>query len=284
MRERGPLRALVIGAITRDFIAGRPGPVPGGVVLHAGLALARLGAQVRVATRVREEDAALLLAPLAAEGIETCALPSAHTTTYTLDYRGALDAHELEQTSDPVRAEDIPTEWREADVIQLGPLHRGDLDPEVAGVLSGLVGLDIQGLVREAGPEGTREGPNPKLGAYLQQVDVVQASEPELRAVLAGESPERFSHRHALAELLVTHGARGVTVISGGETIEVPAVPTAGSDTVGAGDVFFAAYLFLRARGRPPVEAARGASAVVAAKIEHGGVPKGMRAEDACGA
>jgi sugar/nucleoside kinase (ribokinase family) len=282
MSERGSQTALVIGALARDFIAGRPDSVPGGVVLHAGLALARLGAHVRIVTRVHVDDAAPLLAPLTAEGVEAHALPSAHTTTYRLDYRGAVDAHELEQASDTLEPEDIPHDWLTADVIQLGPLHRADLSPALPGVLRGLVGLDIQGLVREAGPQGTREGPNPKLGVYLEQVDIVQASEPELRAVLKGESPERFARRHGLRELLVTQGARGVTVIAGRETIEVAAVPAQGSETVGAGDVFFAAYLFLRARGRLPVEAARGACAVVAAKIDHGLVPRGMRAEDLC--
>jgi len=282
MRERGSQTALVIGALARDFIAGRPDPVPGGVVMHAGLALARLGAHVRVVTRVHVDDAPALLAPLKSEGIEAHVLPSARTTTYRLDYRGTVDAHELEQASDTIEPEDVPDNWRTADVIQLGPLHRTDLSPALPGVLRGLVGLDIQGLVREAGPKGTREGPNPKLGVYLEQVDVVQASEPELRAVLEGESPERFARRHGIRELLVTQGARGVTVIADRETIEVPAVPAQGSEIVGAGDVFFAAYLSLRARGHAPVEAARGACTVVAAKIDHGLVPRGMRAEETC--
>src|SRR5262245_44734012 len=77
--------ALVLGAITRDLEAGQPA-VAGGVVPYAGRAFAALGARTRVVTRVRDADAAELLAPLRAAGVDVHALPSAETTTYANDY------------------------------------------------------------------------------------------------------------------------------------------------------------------------------------------------------
>lgn len=276
MQRVQPLSALVVGSITRDFIAGEAHPLPGGVVFHAGCALARLGARVRVVTRVRAVDAPALVGPLDAEQVETLALDSRETTTYGLDYRGAVDAHELLAASDPIRAEDIPEAWRRADLVHLGPLHRDDLDPDVPAVFEGLVGLDVQGLVRVPGERGTQVAPPRELDRYLSGVGVLKASEHELPVLLDGGDAEAFRRRHAISELLVTHGARGCTLITADGVREIPALAGAGSATVGAGDVFLAAYLLLRSAGRDPLAAAREATVITAAKIRHGQVPKGL--------
>lgn len=248
-------------------------------MFHAGTALARLGADVRVVTRVRAADAAALIGPLDAEQIETLALDSHHTTSYGLDYRGAVDAHELLSASDPIGPSDIPAAWRSADLVHLGPLHRNDLHPDVAATLGGLVGLDVQGLVREPGPDGTRIAPCPELPRYLRNVSVLKASEHELPVLLDGGDAQAFRRRHRIPELLVTRGARGCTLLTDAGATDVPALPTEGSATVGAGDVFLAAYLLLRATRHAPLAAARKAAAITARKIRHGSVPKGLRIE-----
>jgi sugar/nucleoside kinase (ribokinase family) len=117
------LTALVLGAVTRDVDPGGA-TAPGGVVHYAGLAFAALGARTRVVTRARPEDAAELLAKLRAARVETRAWPSRETTTYANDYSGSEDLHELLQTSDPITPADLPEDWRRADAIHLGPLHR----------------------------------------------------------------------------------------------------------------------------------------------------------------
>ena len=278
-----PARALVLGAVSRDLdLAAGPGArvMPGGVVVHAGTALARLGARVRVVTRLRPEDADLLLSPLAAEGVETRALPSRDTTTYANDYRGGVDRHELRAVSDPIRAEDVPAAWRDADLVQLGPLHPDDVLVETAAVVQGLVGLDVQGLVRARGG-GLR--PSLLLPDLLAHVHVVQASEHELPAVLGGDSLPAFVARHGVREMLVTRGARGATVVTRAGTTDVQADTVEPRAPVGAGDVFLAAYLLLRVRGRGPLEAARGAARVAALKVAHGEVPRDVRVEDPAG-
>lgn len=272
----------MIGAISRDFI-GERGPEPGGVVHHAGLALVRLGAEVRVATRVDPADAATLIAPLEAEGVQTLALPSAHTTTYALDYGSGADRHELVQASDPIGPSDLPASYRSADLIQLGPLHRGDLAPGLASELRGRIGIDVQGLLRVRGAQGTRLEPCAEMAAHLEGVAVVKANEDELPALLDGDEPETFARRHDIAELLLTRGARGALLIEGGRQYEVTAPAVSGRHTIGAGDVFLAAYLLLRERGRDPLDAARGACAAAAAKIRYGMLPKDTRVEELCG-
>jgi sugar/nucleoside kinase (ribokinase family) len=277
---RAPLRALVVGAITRDLeladdAAGRARP--GGVVFHAGSALARLGARTRVVTRLRPADARALLSPLRAEGIEVLALPSRRTTTYANDYSGAVDRHEIRATSDPIRPADLPEGWREADLVQLGPLHRRDIVPETAAVLRGFRGIDVQGLVRVRGPGGTRLRPFAALSRFLAHVDVVQASEPELRAMLGGGSLRHFVSRHGVREMIVTRGMRGATVVTRDGACDVAGYAARGGARVGAGDVFLAAYLLLRVRGLAPVAAADGAARICALKIARGMVPKNLR-------
>ncbi len=264
-----PKCALVLGAITRDWVRGG-GVEPGGVVHYGGRAFAALGAQTRVVTRVNEVDAADLLAPLVAAGVEVRALPSRMTTTYANDYRGSEDQHELLAASDPIGPDDIPEAWRTADAIQLGPLHRRDILPQTLSRLVGLIGIDLQGLVRLADADATRLAPNPELRAYLRHVSVAKASEEELAVLLEGRSFEAFRRDFDLAELLLTRGERGALVVTPDGVEEVPAARAERRYPIGAGDVFLAAYLFARASGRGPAEAAHFAARTSATQVEHG--------------
>jgi sugar/nucleoside kinase (ribokinase family) len=270
--------ALVVGAVTldRSADADEEEARAGGVVYYGGVALARLGARTRVVTSLASGDAQRLLGPLHAESIETAARASRATTSYRNDYSGPEDRHELVASSDPIRASDVPPAWRDSDLVQLGPLHRRDVLPEVAAALRGYKGLDVQGLVREAHPDGTRLAPCPDLQNFLPHVHVLKASEAELAAVLDGDTLERFVRRHAVREMLVTRGARGVHLLAGAREWDLPAPHVRARFKVGAGDVFLAAYLFFRARGLGPVESAGEATRVCAAKLEQGEVPKGF--------
>ena len=261
--------ALVLGAVTRDLETGRAA-APGGVVHYAGRAFAALGARTRAVTRVRDADAAELLAPLVAAGVEVRALPSAATTTYANDYSGAEDRHELLAASDPIGPDDLPAAWRSADAIHLGPLHRRDLLPATLASLSGFTGIDLQGLVRLADERGTRLAPNPELKDFLAHVSVAKASEEELAVLLEGRSLEAFRSEFGLAELLVTRGERGALVVTRWRVEEIATPPVPRRFPVGAGDVFLAAYLHARANDRSPVAAARFAVRTSAAHVEHG--------------
>lgn len=276
-----PFVALVLGAITRDLERDPRAPERqrekvGGVVHYAGLGLAALGATTRVVTRVRRADARVLLGPLEAAGVAVCALPSRATTTYANDYGGAEDQHELLATSDPLGPDDVPVPWRRADLIQVGPLHRRDVLPDVLAGLSGLIGIDLQGLVRLADARGTRLAPNPELKDFLPRVAVAKASERELEVAREGRSLESFRKEYGIGELLVTRGARGAWLVTRAGVRHVPAPRVERRFPVGAGDVFLAAYLFARAHACGPLEAARFATRSSAAKIAHGNVPAAL--------
>ncbi len=268
--------ALLVGAISRDLERSEGGTEerPGGVVHHAGRALLGLGAQVRILTRLNSEDHGLLT-PLRVEGASVHALESAQTTTYRNDYSGEVDLHELVAESDPIGPDDLPRDWDRPELTHLGPLHPNDLTPAVADCADGLVGIDLQGLVRQIVDGETRLEPNALLPAFLAGVHVVQVSESELAAVLDGETLDGFVKRYAVAEMIVTRGRRGARIVEGGRHIEVPAHPTQGKHRAGTGDVFLTTYLFSRVRGFEPARAGALAAEICAWRIEHGAVPVG---------
>ena len=272
------LTALVIGSISRDLLSDGTA-APGGVVHWAGLALLRLGARVRVLTRAAAHDDALL-DPLRARGAEVLRLPSSATTTCRNAYGPRGDRHELWARSVPIRAADVPERWRAADLVQLGPLHRRDLAPDVARGLSGVIGLDVQGLVRSGRRARTRLAAARGLAPRLAGVAVLKAGEPELPFVLRRGGPEVLLAPGGPRELLVTRGASGALLITREGRAEVAALPARPRHLVGAGDVFLAAFLYARARGIEPLAAVRLASRASAAKIEAGELPEGFALEE----
>jgi sugar/nucleoside kinase (ribokinase family) len=273
-----PLVALLVGSVTRDLeLAAPASPArPGGSVLYAALALARLGVATRVVTRLAAPDADGLLAPLRAAGVAVHALPSVHTTTYANDHRAGVDRHELRATSDPLALSDVPAAWRVADVVHLGPLHHDDLQPDVTSGVRGLRGLDLQGLVRvPAGSDAPRVAT--ALARLLAGVDVLQASEHELPLAAGKAPPAHFRRRHAIGELVLTRGARGATVYTDDAVVEVTApMVRQPRFPLGAGDVFLGVYLAARAAGAGVADAGEVAARAAAAHVADGSVPPGL--------
>jgi ribokinase len=267
IRKPARLGVLVIGSVSRDqdrgarHEAGRPG----GVVIHAGLAHAALGAVVRVVTRVRASDAGRLLAPLRGVGVAVRAHPSRLTTTCVNDYSGPVDLHELAACSDPIRLGDVPVAWRAPHVVQLGPLHPRDVALEVVDGIGGLRGLDLQGLLR-----GRTRALSAAWQAALARCHVVQMNEHDAAHVLAGDTLERFRERAGMRELVLTRGARGAVVVTAHRRIVIPARPVVVRYPTGAGDVFLAAYLRARAARLLPERAGRLAARIAAAKLASG--------------
>ena len=281
MRASKPLTALLVGSVSRDLESGRERP--GGVVHYAGLAFTQLGVVTRVVTRVALADDAELLAPLRIAGAAVRALTSRATTVCRNDYAGAVDRHELCAISDPIAVSDLPPDWLDSHVVQLGPLHRDDLHPGIAAQLGGWVGLDLQGLARERSAAGTRLAELDALPLYTRGVGVLKASEEEFAALAGPRSADRFRRDLGADELIVTRGARGATLVTRDGRLDLPAHRARRRFPTGAGDVFLAAYLLGRARGAPPADAAQRALRASAEQLEHGEVGSAERTRSAGG-
>lgn len=272
--------ALVCGHATLDRIGGAL--VPGGSVYFAARALAALGAGVRVLTAAGEDfprDAlratpetptpavAATATPAAAGTIDALILLSNATTIFENVY--AADGRRSQRvlsTAPPLDAARLPAAWRQADLLFLAPVL-AEVDPAafVTAVRARVVGLGVQGLVREVGADGVVsprrwEPDRAALRGVTAAVlgDDEAAGQPDLAGRLAAAVPI----------VVFTHGARGCEVIVRGRTWRVGIHAAREVDPTGAGDVFAAAFLLALASGEDPTDAARLGAAAASIVVE----------------
>ncbi len=109
-------------------------------------------------------------------------------------------------------------------------------------------------------------------------VDILFANEAEITALYETNTlAEAIAWaRRDVALAAITRSEAGSTVIRGGDTADVAAVPTAVVDTTGAGDAYAAGFLFGLTAGRPLAECGRLGSVAAAEVISHYGArPQG---------
>jgi sugar/nucleoside kinase (ribokinase family) len=266
--------ALVVGHATLDRAGGEL--VPGGSVFYAAHALAALGAQVRVLTAAGPDlpadtfrfRAAPTATATATGSIDALVLPSPATTLFENVY--GADGRRTQRVlaaARPLRAEDLPAHWRDADLLLLAPVL-GELDPGAfaRAVRARAAGLCVQGLVREVRPDGsvvprTLEPTPPSLPGIAVAVlgEDEAAGQPGLPEALAAAVPL----------VAFTRGARGCDLLRAGRRPhQVGVHRTTEVDPTGAGDVFAAALLLALARGDDPVQAARLGAAAASIVVE----------------
>ncbi len=276
--------ALVCGHATLDRIGGAL--VPGGSVYFAAHALAALGAGVRVLTAAGEDfpsdalratpeiptptvaaTATSTTTPAAAGTIDALVLLSNATTIFENVY--AADGRRSQRvlsTAPPLDAARLPAAWRQADLLLLAPVL-AEVDPAafVTAVRARVVGLGVQGLVREVGADGVVsprrwEPDRAALRGVTAAVlgDDEAAGQPDLAGRLAAAVPI----------VVFTHGARGCEVIVRGRTRRVGIHAAREVDPTGAGDVFAAAFLLALASGEDPTDAARLGAAAASIAVE----------------
>jgi sugar/nucleoside kinase (ribokinase family) len=246
--------------------------VPGRVLLRRGgsaattaIWAARLGARSTLITSLgRDAVGRLLVGAVEAEGVRVRAVRAAGARTGRI---GVLVASGGERSfvadrgaADLLTAEDVRPSWlASADLLHL-PLY--SLLPEGLGLAArrgtdvvregrGLVSVDLA----SAGPievAGRREVLS-RLAAV--QPDLLFATIPEARALLAGGPAERLLDLAAVA--VVKRGGHGATVLARGTgpdaeriRFDVATRPLEVADTTGAGDAFDAGFLVAWIRAR----------------------------------
>ena len=102
-------------------------------------------------------------------------------------------------------------------------------------------------------PAGWSESTRAGTLALLPEIDVYLPNEPELLHLTGKDClDDAIAIVAALAgELIVKRGADGALYVRGNERIAVPGFPVEAANTIGAGDVFDAAYLYARRSGWP---------------------------------
>jgi len=251
---------LLVGHVTRDEIDG--GVRLGGAASYAALAAATLGIETGLVTAAPPDDA--LLEPLRrTPGLHLCCVPSVVITTFALDYSGGARRLWLRQRARPLTIDDVPPDWRRPRVAYVGPVA-GECDGALLRALdASFVGAGLQGWLRRVHQDGLVE-PAP-LGEELPPLDVAIISELD-HADAEAIARARVAPGGTAA---ITRGARGATLIRGGERAEIPPAPAREVDPTGAGDVF-GVVLTLQLAGGESLAAAGRAAAGIAARVIEG--------------
>lgn len=254
----------VLGHLTRDVVAGGA-PRPGGAVFYSGQALARIGADARLAASCAAADRAALLPALEAFGLPTTWYESEATTAYSFHYVGETRIMRQEAIGDPWSVRQALEAAGDAKWIHVGALVRSDFPEDVLAALAehrrSLL-VDAQGLVRRAdlGPLRT----DGEIGDVLRHVGILKLNEAEAETLVGSAEPKTLASL-GVPEIILTLGSQGSFVVTPARVEHIPAeVVTGPVDPTGAGDTFSATYLTRRAAGADPVAAARAATAKVA--------------------
>jgi len=235
---------LAVGHVTWDLAPhALEAREPGGAVAFAAKIAQQLGVEAAIMTSCAADY------PITEVAVnrESCIrIPSTLTSTFENRY----DAHgnrqqALHRRADDIRVEDIPLEWRRADMLFAAPLTqelpidcRRWFNPRVSCVVP-------QGWLRkwhEPLPSPVAVSTSPPNGMSAGW-DICVLSDSEIDAHTLPEWQALTRH------LVVTQGRSGATLYSdaGTKPMKIPsfvdAVAGAGRETTGAGDVFAAAML-----------------------------------------
>jgi hypothetical protein len=254
---------LLVGHIALD--RDPPDYRLGGTVSYAGLTAQRLGYRVGIVTRCRSDLDCSLLEPLTALERRDSQVTTQFENTYHLDQRLQF-AHQVAQ---PIRLDDIPNQWHNADIIHLAPII-DELDPAIATSFSGpFIGITPQGWLRRRDEAGriSLSGWH-RLKPFLPGTDAVVLSQEDLNNDL-DQAAEMARYCRLVA---VTQGALGATVFWCGRRRQVAAPQVDQLDPTGAGDIFAAAFFTQMAGGATAWEAAEFANHLAADSVRRRGL------------
>jgi sugar/nucleoside kinase (ribokinase family) len=229
-------RLLAVGHVTWDRIKDRT--VLGGTVTYAARAARRLGWEPGVLTSAGPDFDAASDLPEAPVFVE----PADATTRFlnVYDEEDGRRRQVLSARAGQIAVAPVPAEWRQPDVLLLGPLCK-EVPPGTALAFQAeVVGAIAQGWVRQFDPAGNVspapwEDPARDLAGvhvlFLSQHDVPEAGR-QARELLS-----------FVPVVVLTRGWEGATVFTRDSIQDVPTLPREEVDPTGAGDVYAAAFL-----------------------------------------
>ncbi len=268
---------LTLGHVTRDL---RPDGsfTLGGTVTYAALTAYHLGLAAGVVTCADADLASALPSFLPGIGLHT--RPSAASTTFANRYTDGFRVQYLHDRADSLYEADVPTAWREAPVVLLGPLAQ-ELAPDFIHLFprrsDAIIAATPQGWLRRWDDDG-RVWPTPWLIAesMLPQLDVLILSHDDLLPFADGNRADAdaiLKHWSTFVPLLVaTDGRHGATLFHNGTIQRFPAYPIDEVDPTGAGDVFAAAFLTYLHRHGDPAEAVTFANCAASFSVQYEGI------------
>ena len=243
-----PIDYLLIGHVTADLQADQSISL-GGTASFSGLTAARLGHNVGLVTSCAS---GLALDPLA--GIQKWVIPSEKSTTFRNEGLGRTRVQHLYSSATRIRADHIPSAWRECQLVHFGPIA-AEIDPNIVELFpNALVCVTPQGWYRQADEEGlVRHVDWPEGLALLRRADVVVLSIEDLR----GDEQKVQELAEICQLLVVTESRDGARVFCKGEVKYFAAPAVEMVEDTGAGDIFAACFFHRYCNTGDPWEAAR---------------------------
>jgi len=252
-----PVDYLLIGHVTQDITPS--GLKLGGTVSYAALTARAFGIKVGIVTSCADT---LALNELA--GIPVIRKSAAATTTFENISTPDGRIQYLRSTAAQLTLADVPTTWRTAPIVHLGPVA-AELDPGLAEAFPhALLGITPQGWLRAWNAEG--------LVSYTDWPEALRVLPHARAAVLSIEDvrgDEEIIQEYAVEvpNLIVTEGARGARIYWNGDVRHIRPPQEEEIDPVGAGDIFAAAFFIRFAATRDPWESARVATLLAAHSV-----------------
>ena len=237
----------------------------GGTVAYAALTARNLGRKVAMVTSAGPD----LGLNDCLSNVEVLCLPSRTTTTFVNLYTSGQRQQYIQSVAESIPPESVPVAWRPTPIVHLGPIA-SEFDEEMMGLFpSSLLGLTPQGWLRQWDEHG-RVSPRrwARAEESLPRVDVLIVSEDDM----AGEASGLRSLLRLPRLAVVTQGAKGATLYSGGQISQFPSRPTELVEPTGAGDVFAAAFLVRLAETEDPFESTRFANVAASLSVEKAGL------------
>jgi sugar/nucleoside kinase (ribokinase family) len=234
---------LLLVTLTRDVAAmtdpALRGGAGGGFVLGGTAAFSAamahaLGLRVGLVARFAPDvDVSVL------SGVSIERLASPVTTTFENRYTAHGREQHLHARAESIASDDVPSAWRNAPIVHLGPLAQ-DLDPRTSAAFPhARVGVTPQGWLRRWDARG-------RVSACdWAQPDAVLASAAAIVLSLedvGGDVRRIEAWAERTAVLVVTEAERGATLFHAGARRRFTAPAVSVGDPTGAGDLFAAAY------------------------------------------
>jgi sugar/nucleoside kinase (ribokinase family) len=242
--------------------------------MYAGLTYRRWGAPVLAVSNLARQDSKIK-PKLAAYGIELLSGKSMQTTHFVNRHQGSHCHQMMTQTARTIDVKQIQPIVDVVDGLHLGPLHPLDIDPQAYSMLRNSnqkIFLDVQGLTRRVVHRQVLRGVSSHLAAGLQTAHIIKANGGECQAILDFYqlNLSEFVQSFHIDEFVVTLGGGGGFVQTRkGDKIDYDAVSFGmNGDPTGAGDVFFAAYIYNRFVNQVQIcEACRSAARIAARQV-----------------
>ena len=262
---------LVVGHVTRDIFEDRQ--QLGGGATYAARAASAFGCRISLVT---SSPASSLLKPLQDDTRITLHRKKCHElTTFILNHFGARRELSLVSRAPDLTPEDIPEYARKISLAYIAPVI-GECGRDIIESLGSMkIVIGAQGWLRQVNDRGVIIPHLLPEAKILPDVHVIVFSEQDFPNAesIAG----RFSR--SVEVVALTRGGKGITLLFGGEKIELPAAQIRKEiDSTGAGDVFGVIFGIELHSGKDIVDAARIAMWAAARFVEGPGMGNLSRA------